>query len=139
MFLLHPINRSYPVARCFNARAKLALLALISILLSSSAASPGSLSESKSSRAQTPSVPQANARPEVVMIATRRDFGEVFAGEELEAAFGVRNAGTAPLELAQKSSLGMRPGEPAFPVSAAWHANDVLLTRSVAAMRVAPT
>lgn len=73
------------------------------------------------------------------MTATRRDCGDVFAGEELEANFGVRNAGTAPLELAHKSSLGMRPGEPGYPVTAAWHGNDGLLTRRVAAMRVAPT
>lgn len=73
------------------------------------------------------------------MTTTRRDLGDVFAGEELDAAFAVRNAGTAPLELAQKSSLGVRPGKPGYPVSAAWHANEGLLIGRVAATRVAPT
>jgi len=72
------------------------------------------------------------------MNLTRRDFGEVFAGEELEAVFGVRNAGTAPLELSQKSSLGLRAAS-GNPVTAVWHANDRLLTRRIAATRVAPT
>ena len=72
------------------------------------------------------------------MNLTRRDFGEVFAGEELEAVFGVRNAGTGPLELSQKSLLGLRPA-PAYPVPAVWHANDRLLTKRIAATRVAPT
>jgi hypothetical protein len=73
------------------------------------------------------------------MTATRRDCGDVFAGEELEVAFGIRNAGTAPLELAQKSTLGLRSGGPGYPITAAWHAKEGLLTRRVAAMRVAPT
>ena len=73
------------------------------------------------------------------MTTTRRDYGDVFAGEEIEAAFVVNNAGSAPLELAQKSSLATRPAEPGYPVAAAWRANDGFLTRRVAAVRVAPT
>jgi hypothetical protein len=73
------------------------------------------------------------------MISTRRDFGEVFAGEELEAAFGIRNGGTAPLEIAQKSTLGALPDEPGKPLTAAWQRREGLLVRRVAAMRVAPT
>jgi hypothetical protein len=37
------------------------------------------------------------------MERTRRDFGEVFIGEELSQVFTVRNVGTAPLELANKT------------------------------------
>lgn len=50
---------------------------------------------------------------------TRRDFGEVFVGEELDQIFTVRNVGTAPLELANKT-LAARPSAPpqARPVSA---------------------
>lgn len=36
------------------------------------------------------------------MEGTRKDFGEVFVGEELDQVFTVRNVGTAPLELANK-------------------------------------
>jgi hypothetical protein len=41
--------------------------------------------------------------PEFVIDGTRRDFGDVFAGEELVQVFGIRNAGRKPLELAEKS------------------------------------
>ncbi|PYT08277.1 MAG: hypothetical protein DMF60_05140 [Acidobacteria bacterium] len=142
MFPFHLADRSHRAVRCIT-YAQLVWLALASILLSAAApiaAAPSSSARPKSSSAQTQTVPQATtARPEVVITTTRRDFGDVFAGEELEAAFGVRNAGTAPLELAQKSSLGMRTGRPGYPITAAWSANDGLLTRRVAALRVAPT
>jgi len=78
--------------------------------------------------------------PEVVMDSTRRDFGDVFAGEELEQNFPVRNNGTKPLELSQKSNLGIRPATPEYPVTAAvWRPGDNLLTRTVAARRAAPS
>lgn len=78
--------------------------------------------------------------PEVAMDLTRRDFGDVFAGEELEQNFPVRNAGTKPLELSRKSTLGTRSATPEFPVRAAvWRPNDYLLTRTVAARRAAPS
>lgn len=35
---------------------------------------------------------------------TQHDFGEVFVGEELVHVFSVRNEGSAPLELSQKST-----------------------------------
>jgi hypothetical protein len=43
------------------------------------------------------SKPQAQA----VLDATRRDYGDVFEGEELEHVFNVRNTGDAVLTLAQ--------------------------------------
>jgi hypothetical protein len=46
---------------------------------------------------------QAKA-PELIIDSVRRDFGDVFAGEELEQVFIIRNAGDAPLELAEKST-----------------------------------
>ena len=46
------------------------------------------------------------ASPELVIDSTRRDFGEVFIGEELSHAFTVRNIGTTPLELTNKSLTG---------------------------------
>ena len=53
-------------------------------------------------------LPVSNARaqagaPELLIDSTRRDFGDVFAGELLEQVFVVHNAGSAPLELADKS------------------------------------
>jgi hypothetical protein len=78
--------------------------------------------------------------PEAVMSSTSRDFGDVFAGEELEQNFPVRNAGTKPLELSRKSMLGTRSAAPDFPVrSAVWRPNDYLLNRTVAARRAAPS
>jgi len=86
---------------------------------------------------------RASARPdgpEAVMASTRRDFGDVFAGEELEQNFPVHNAGTKPLELSRKSMLGTRSTAPDFPVRAAvWRPNDYLLARTVAARRAAPS
>lgn len=74
------------------------------------------------------------------MGATRRDFGDVFAGEELEQNFPVRNVGTKPLELAEKTTLGMRPPAPGYPVNkAAWRLNGFLISRTVAAVRAAPS
>jgi hypothetical protein len=78
--------------------------------------------------------------PEVIMGSTKRDFGDVFAGEELEQNFPVRNAGTKPLELSQKSTLGTRSTAPDSPVRAAvWRPSDHLLIRTVAARRAAPS
>lgn len=93
--------------------------------------------------AHFPSVSSARTSadgPEVVMASTKRDFGDVFAGEELEQNFPVRNAGTKPLELSQKSTLGTRSTAPGYPVRAAvWRPSDDLLTRTVAARRAAPS
>lgn len=44
--------------------------------------------------------------PLVFMNLTRRDFGDVFAGEEIEQVFPVRNDGDAPLEMDNKSLTG---------------------------------
>jgi hypothetical protein len=71
---------------------------------------------------------------------TQRNFGDVFAGEELEHTFLVRNAGTKPLELAEKSSLGTRPVAPRYPITTAlWRTKERFLPRSVAAMPFAPS
>jgi hypothetical protein len=59
-------------------------------------------------------VNESGGSPELVIDSTRRDFGDVYVGEELDQIFNVRNVGTAPLELGNKtltsrSSEG-RPG-----------------------------
>jgi hypothetical protein len=78
--------------------------------------------------------------PEAVMASTSRDFGDVFAGEELEQNFPVRNAGTKPLELSRKSTLGAQSTAPNFSVRAAvWRPNEYRLTRTTAARRAAPS
>ena len=90
--------------------------------------------------------PTSNARtpaegPEVVMALTKRDFGDVFAGEELEQNFPIRNAGTKPLELERKSTLGSGAVSPGNPLRAAiWRTNDQrLATRTAGARRAAPS
>ena len=44
--------------------------------------------------------------PKVVVNKTDHNFGEVFAGEELMAVFGISNVGSAPLELSDKNLTG---------------------------------
>jgi hypothetical protein len=78
--------------------------------------------------------------PEAVVEITRRDVGDVFAGEEIEYAFIVRNAGTKPLELSEKSSVSSRSASSGYaPAAAMWRREDRLFTRPVAATRAAPT
>lgn len=78
--------------------------------------------------------------PEAVIEITKRDFGEVFAGEELECAFIVRNAGTKALELAEKSTIPARSvGSSRAPSTAVWRTEDRLFTRAVALTRAAPS
>lgn len=57
--------------------------------------------------------------PVLVINMTKRDFGEVFAGEELEQSFLLRNDGTKPLELSQKSTLSSRAAGRRFPATVA--------------------
>ena len=85
------------------------------------------------------SLPYQDA-PAVVMDTTTRNFGDVFAGEELEQIFLVRNAGTKPLELAQKSTLSAVPVAPRYAIAAALTgARGKYITRNVAAVRAAPS
>ncbi|HSB10685.1 MAG TPA: hypothetical protein VLM38_14450 [Blastocatellia bacterium] len=78
--------------------------------------------------------------PEVAMEKTTRDFGDVFSGEELEQNFPVRNAGTKPLELSQKSALSTTPPAQNHSVAAAvWNPRGEQFVRPVAAMRAAPS
>ena len=57
-----------------------------------------------------PFIPIALAAPQsaplVFMTLTRRDFGDVFAGEDLEQVFSIRNDGDAPLEIDNKALTG---------------------------------
>jgi hypothetical protein len=81
---------------------------------------------------------QADA-PEAVLEITRRDLGEVFAGEELEFTFIVRNAGTKALELKEKSSISSRlPGTTHGPSRAMWTTGDRAFIPA-AFMRAAPS
>lgn len=58
----------------------------------------------------TPLIPAARATPEsaplVYMTTTRRDFGELFAGEVIDQSFPIRNDGDAPLEMEEKPLTG---------------------------------
>ena len=78
--------------------------------------------------------------PEVVIGLTKRDFGDVFSGEELEQNFPVRNNGTKPLELTQRSLLGNGQIRSPFQVATAdWHPGNLPITRIVAARPAAPS
>jgi len=78
--------------------------------------------------------------PVVVIGSTKRDFGDVFSGEELEQNFPVRNTGTKPLELSQRSLLGNRQNGSSFRVATAdWHPGNLSITRTVAARPAAPS
>jgi len=78
--------------------------------------------------------------PEVAIEKTTKDFGDVFAGEELEQNFPVRNAGTKPLELAQKSNLSTTRSLQEHSVArAVWNTSGEPLVRRVAASRAAPS
>ena len=78
--------------------------------------------------------------PGLAMEITTRDFGDVFDGEELEQNFPVRNVGTSPLELSQKSTISRAESNPNLNITAAvWHPGSEYPTRRVAAMRAAPS
>lgn len=78
--------------------------------------------------------------PEVAMDLTKRDFGEVFAGEDLEQPFTVRNIGTKPLELSQKSSVSSRSTPRKYvEVAVLWRPGDRYLANTGAEMRAAPS
>jgi hypothetical protein len=76
--------------------------------------------------------------PELVIDITKCDFGEVFAGEELEHTFLFRNAGTRQLELSQKSLLSKAIGLLPRVFSATFNSSSQPLIRT-AAMRAAPS
>jgi hypothetical protein len=88
---------------------------------------------------------QANAHPapdgpEVVIGPTRRDFGDVFSGEELEQNFPVRNVGNKPLELAQRSTLGTRITSSTLQISTAdWRSINQPFVRTASARLAAPS
>ena len=77
--------------------------------------------------------------PELLMDVTKRDLGQVFAGEELEQTFLFRNVGTKPLELSQKSALSGRAVEIPYPITALFHSGGRDLLAASAAMRAAPS
>src|SRR5689334_2040169 len=89
-----------------------------------------------------PPVSSALATPQsaplVFMNMTRRDFGDLFAGEEIEQVFPIRNDGDAPLEMENKSLTGQ--AAPAFSDwrASAFQASGTAL-RPVALRRTAPS
>jgi hypothetical protein len=76
----------------------------------------------------------------VVIGSTKRDFGDVFSGEDLEQSFPIRNNGTKPLELAQRSLLGNGQIQAPLRVETAeWHPVKLPITRTVGARVAAPS
>jgi len=79
--------------------------------------------------------------PELVIDGTKRDFGDVFAGEELVQVFPIRNAGSVPLELAEKSTttgFGL-PSSREFIKTVSFNPNARAVPITVAANRAAPS
>jgi len=76
--------------------------------------------------------------PELVINITKCDFGDVFAGEELEHTFLFRNAGTKQLELSQKSSLSKDIERFPRVIAATLNSSTQPLIRT-AAIRAAPS
>lgn len=106
---------------------------LVALLLAVSVTMPF-----RSGSASTAALPAEG--PEAAIAMTRRDFGQVFVGEELEQNFAIRNTGTKPLELRRKSMLSARPADSRPAVAAAvWRSQLHYAARPVAAMRAAPT
>jgi hypothetical protein len=83
-------------------------------------------------------IPVRADSPELVIDITKCDFGEVFAGEELEHTFLFRNAGTKQLELSQKSSLSKAIERQPRVIAATFNSNIQPSIRA-AAMRAAPS
>ena len=77
--------------------------------------------------------------PFVYMSMTRRDFGDVFAGEEIEQTFAVRNDGDAPLEMQQKSLTGQAAPMTQLMRAAAFYGGSRLALKPVALRRAAPS
>jgi hypothetical protein len=77
--------------------------------------------------------------PEIIIDTTERNFGEVFAAEELEAAFVVRNVGTKPLFLSEKSDLahGRSPSRNTL-AAASWRTSESY-SATPATMRAVPS
>ena len=73
--------------------------------------------------------------PEFVIDKTLYDFGEVFAGEEVQGLFTVKNNGNAPLELSDKPLLATRPNVSLYRRPAGM---DSLPLRAVSVFRPAP-
>ena len=94
MFESHLASERHRSTRCVDSRARRwPVIALLAISVTTALGSqPGQKTKSPAA-----SKPQAQA----VLDATRRDYGDVFEGEELEHVFNVRNTGDAVLTLAQ--------------------------------------
>lgn len=77
---------------------------ILALVLLSTEAVAGSQPRSEPTHlAQVPAAQQiAPAGAQAVLDTTVRDYGEVFAGEELDYPYNIFNAGTAPLELMQR-------------------------------------
>jgi hypothetical protein len=86
------------LARCFSTSIILALVFSHSVF----AAASESIMQQKRKPQPQKSKPKPEGdkpQPWLSIDKTEHNFGEVFAGEELEHVFTVRNTGTAPLEL----------------------------------------
>jgi hypothetical protein len=79
--------------------------------------------------------------PELVIDGTKRDFGDVFAGEELVQVFTIRNAGSVPLELAEKSATtgSNLPSSRELVKTVSFNPSALAVPIAVAASRAAPS
>jgi hypothetical protein len=86
-----------------------------------------------------PALAAVPSAPFVYMSMTRRDFGDVFAGEEIEQSFAVRNDGDAPLEMQQKSLTGQAAPITEWMRAAAFYGGSPVALKPVALRRAAPS
>jgi hypothetical protein len=101
------------------------LILVTAVVLLAAATMASSATAAPTSLGFSPS-PGFNTSPQLVIDGTRRDFGEVFIGEELEQVFTVRNVGTAPLELANKMLTEQSPArKPAAASSKVSYSSEV--------------
>lgn len=86
-FLLHAISYSASLHQVRAAGISL-LMCAVMLMPENSSSAPRSISSSQA--------------PELSLEKSRHDFGEVFAGEDLIAAFWIRNLGSKALELSDR-------------------------------------
>lgn len=103
MLSSHHSNESSRLVRYISANALRVAIALVLSLCPTAPYGARTGAATPDAGAAPAAAQTATAHPEIVLDATRRDYGEVFAGEELDFPFYIVNSGKAPLELSPRS------------------------------------
>ncbi len=120
----------------------LAALSITWLTAQSNAGQSKNKTQAKSQAKTLPAPQPAKPTAEAIIDSTKHDFGEVFAGEELEHTFTIRNVGLGALELSQ-TPLTAQAADPynSFirPVSFDRFSASLSNNFTFAAMRAAPS